>query len=211
MQPQSHGGGETSKPCSNNDYIELEWLEHLVDFAVTVVRFMRPIFPMGVLQEIQAVGGIGWLLLRCQRSHLGAAFNSRMYLNGRSACTFTSRLRHVYHSDSGVCADAHLSGLRGVDITSGLLIGIKMFASLLATVQRSWLIDRVAPVDIGTPRLTTLPLEGINGSLHSVCATRQWLFQQLPSYTRTRFRNLGFGRSALHRAGHGVDSVVSSL
>jgi hypothetical protein len=73
MQSQSHGRSETSKSCSDNDDIELEWLGHPATAVVIVAGFMRSVFAMSVLQKFEAVGGIGSILSQRQRSYFSTA------------------------------------------------------------------------------------------------------------------------------------------
>jgi hypothetical protein len=62
VQSQGYSASEASKPCSDNDDTELEWLGHFKNCAVIAAGFMGSVFAMDILQEVEAVGGIGSVL-----------------------------------------------------------------------------------------------------------------------------------------------------
>jgi len=134
MQSQSHGRSETSKSCSDNDDIELEWLGHPATAVVIVAGFMRSVFAMSVLQKFEAVGGIGSILSQRQRSYFSTAFLILAYLNRRSARMLESRLRHVESGGSGVGAYSH-----NVYVGCALQICVPRFAG---RCSNAWMFAR---------------------------------------------------------------------
>lgn len=67
VQSQSYSAGEACQPCSNNDDIELEWLDQFGGPALILAGFVNTVLAMKVSQEVEAVGGIGSILSKCQR------------------------------------------------------------------------------------------------------------------------------------------------
>lgn len=95
VQSQSYSAGKACQSSSNNDDIELEWLDRFVSPAMILAGFVNPILGMREFQEVEAVGGIGSILSQCQKSHFVATWISCTCLDVRSASTFPNRLRHV--------------------------------------------------------------------------------------------------------------------